>query len=346
MKKKIEVSGWFILALLVWAGILSVTEARAADKALIDGAKKEGKFVLYSSMPTEPAVAHLDAFRKKYPFLDTCEFFRSTSYKVYSSLNIEMEAGKHIADVVHIGLASAPIEWRKKGWLMKYDSPVYAGYPDKVIDRGYWAPMRTFAIVMAYNKSLLPASEVPKKWSDLANPKWKDQIGLEGADSGSQHLQYYALKNVLGGSFWDKITQNKPKVFSGAGAMITGLLRGEIKIAMCSYCYTVYEYREIQKAPIEGVWPEEGVPINIAPLTTIDKAPHPNAAKLFMDWSLSQEGQMEMVKIVGAYSGRPDVPSAKGNPAWGSFKPLYVENWIEFDKTQEEFKRVWQAIAK
>ena len=345
MRKRLRIC-LLISGLAVMALFVSLPGGEAADQALIDAAKKEGKFVWYTSLPTDPAVAYLDAFKKKYPFLETGEFFRSTSYKVYSRLNIEMEAGKHIGDVVSIGLASAVLEWRKKGWLMKYDSPAYRGYPEKIMDQGYWAPLNTTAIVMAYNKSLLPADKVPRKWADLTNPKWKEAIGVEGADSGSQHVQYYALKGVLGSEFWTEIVQNKPKIFSGAGAMITGLLRGEIQIAMCSYGYMVYDFRELQKAPIEGVWPEEGVPININPLAIIDKAPHPNAAKLFLDWALSKEGKMELVRVVGAYTGRSDVPSAKGNPAWGTFKPLYVENWTEFDNTREEFKKAWQAVAK
>ena len=122
MRKKIGFMGLFSLALVIGLGAFCASGVEAADQALIDGAKKEGKFVWYTSMPTDPAVAYLDAFKKKYSFLDTSEFFRSTSYKVYSRLNIEREAGKHIGDVVHIGLATAPMEWRKKGWLMKYDS--------------------------------------------------------------------------------------------------------------------------------------------------------------------------------------------------------------------------------
>jgi len=318
----------------------------AADHAVIEAAKKEGKFVWYTSMPTAGAVAFLDAFKKKYPFLDTGEFFRSTSYKTYTRINIEKGAGKHIVDCAHVAILMAYREWKKKGWLVKYDSPSYSGYPEKIMDPGYWAPMRTFAMVMAYNKSILPKEELPTAWSDLTDPKWKGRLGVEGADSGGQHIEYYVLKNTLGEDFWPKIAKNKPKMFSGSGAMMTGLLRGEIDVAIYGMGFAVYRQREIEGAPIEGIWPREGCPINIAPLGIMSKAPHPNAARLFMDWALSQEGQTEMVKLVGAYSGRADVPSAKGNPSWGSFKPLYVDDWDKFNASKDEFKELWDSIKQ
>jgi iron(III) transport system substrate-binding protein len=335
-----------VVIALVFSICCLQTSVHAADPAVIEAAKKEGKFVWYTSMPTAGAVAFLDAFKKKYPFLDTGEFFRSTSYKTYTRINIEKGAGKHLVDCAHVAILAAYREWKQKGWLVKYDSPAYDGYPEKIMDRGYWAPMRTFAIVMAYNKTILPEKEVPEAWADLTDPKWKGLIGVEGSDSGAQHIQYYVLNQVMGDGFWKKIAANQPKIFSGSGAMMTGLLRGEIKVAMYSMGFAVYRQREIEGAPIEGIWPKEGCPINIAPLGIMSDAPHPHAARLFMDWALSQEGQAEMVKLVGAYSGRADVSSAKGNPAWGTFTPLYVDDWDKFNASKDEFKSVWDSIKQ
>jgi iron(III) transport system substrate-binding protein len=318
----------------------------AADAALIEAAKKEGKFVWYTSMPTNPAIKFLDAFKKKYPFLDTSQFFRSGSLKVYSRINLETAANKHLFDVSHVAVLTAYDEWKKKGWLLKYDSPVFDGYPNEIKDPGYWAPFRTFALIMAYNTELLPPNEVPKKWSDLVDPKWKGQLGVEGIDSGSQYLQYYTLKKLYGDEYWDKIAKNKPLEFGGTGAIMNGLLRGEIKLAMLQYCFGAYRYRELEKAPIQGIWPEEGVPISVAPMAINKNAPHPNAAKLFYDFALSKEGQMMMVELVGAYSGRPDVPAAKGNPSKDSFKKFYVTDIEEFSSGLQSYKESWKKVLQ
>ena len=337
---------WISLAVICFLSTDLYNAAFAADAALVEAAKKEGKFVWYTSMPTNPAIKFLEAFKQKYPFLDTSEFFRSGSLKVYSRINLETAAGKHLYDVSHVAVLTAYHEWKKKGWLMKYDSPVFEGYPDEIKDPGYWAPFRTFALIMAYNTELLPSGQVPKTWSELVNSKWKGQLGVEGIDSGSQYLQYYTLRNLYGTHYWDQIAKNKPLEYDGTGAIMNGLLRGEIKLAMLQYCFGAYRYRELEKAPIQGIWPKEGVPISVAPMGINKNAPHPHAAKLFFDFALSKEGQMKMVELVGAYSGRNDVPAAKGNMPKESFKKFYVTNIDEFSAGLNDFEKVWQKVLQ
>ena len=227
---------------------------------------------------------------------------------------------------------------------MKYDTAGYRGLPSNVQDPGYWAAMRVVSMAVGYNTTLLPKQDIPTTWTDLLDPKWKGAIGVEGTDSGSQHMQYWIMKKVYGEAYWDKLLKNEPKIFSGQGALMTGLLRGEIKLNMHAQCYMVYQYRELQKAPIQAVWPKDFVPMYSGPVALMAKAPHPNAAKLFMDWVLSPEGQATMVEVVGAYSARSDVASAKGNPPLNAFKPVYIEDWNAFDKSADEFKKAWQSL--
>ena len=333
-----------IISLAVMALFVSLPGAEAADQALIEAAKKEGKFVQYTGLPTDTAVALLDAFKKKYPFLDTSEYFRSTSYRIYSRVNVEVQAGKHLADCVTTGLMTPFLEWRKKGWLMKYDAAGYQSLPKNIQDPGYWAPMRLADMVIGYNSTLLPKQDIPTKWTDLLDPKWEGAIGVEGSDSGSQHSQYWILKKVYGESYWDKLLKNRPKIFGGQGAMMTGLLRGEIKLAMHALGYMIYNYRELQKAPIQGVWPKDCVPMYIGPVALMEKAPHPNAAKLFMDWILSQEGQEAMVQVVGAYSARSDVAPARGNPPMNTYNPVFTDDYDAFAESTDEFKKAWQSL--
>jgi iron(III) transport system substrate-binding protein len=311
---------------------------------LVEAAKKEKKFVHYTSVPTDAAVALLDAFKKEYPFLETNEFFRSTSYKVYSRVTVETQARQYLVDSVSVAVMSPFREWKQKGWLMKYDSPGYKDLLKNVQDPGYWAPMRVVSIVIAYNTTLLPKQEIPNTWTDLHDPKWKEAIGMEGADSGSQHMQYWVLKKVYGDEYWPKLLKNKPKIYSGSGALMTALLRGEIKLFIEAMGYEVYQYREIQRAPIQGIWPKDCVPMYAAPVALMANAPHPNAAKLFMDWILSKDGQEAMVKVVGADSARSDIAPAKGNPPLSAFKSVFVDDWDAFEKSTDEFKEVWESL--
>jgi iron(III) transport system substrate-binding protein len=346
MKRNILSNLLAVTCALVLLLLLFQAKALASDAALVEAAKKEGKFVLYTSLPTDAAVALLTAFKDTYPFLDTSEFFRSTSYKTYSRFNIEAEAEKHIADCVSIALWHPYPEWKEKGWLMKYDSPNYKDIPKAVQDPGYFAALRAVSMVMAYNTTILSKDDVPTTWTDLLDPKWKGQIGVEGTDSGSQHMQYYLFKNVYGEDYWDKLLNNEPRIFSGQGAMFTALLRGEIKVTMHGQGYMIYRYRELEGAPVQGVWPADCVPMYAGPVALTATAPHPNAAKLFMDWILSKEGQEAMVKNVGAYSPRADVSPATGNPPMKSFKPVFIEDWEAFGKSTDAFKKAWERIKR
>jgi iron(III) transport system substrate-binding protein len=324
------------------AGDLSLAD----DPDLVRAARREGKLVWYTSLPTDAAVEYLEAFRRRYPFLDTSEFYRSTSYRIYSRLEVETAADKYIADVVELGLVPAVAGWKRRGWLLRHDSPAYEHYPPEMSEPGYWAPMRLFPIVAAYNPRTLDASEAPRRWWDLADPKWKGAIGVEGSDSGTQHLQYYLIKEKLGERFWGKFAANRPRAYGGSGAVLNALLSGEIKVALCALSYAIVRHRQLAAAPITAIWPEEGVPVSMAPLAILAGAPHPNAARLFVDWVLSAEGQGEMTRLVGAYSARADVPAPPGQPAKGEFTPLLVTDWDAFAATTGDFQRTWRELTR
>jgi iron(III) transport system substrate-binding protein len=233
-----------------------------------------------------------------------------------------------------------------EGWLLKYDSPVYKEYPKGFAHPGYYAAMRCFAVIGAYNKEVVTPDQAPKTWKELTDPKWKGKLGVEPGSSGAQALAYYTVGKVLGEGYWKKISANKPKVYTGTGASTAALLRGEIEISMCLYGYAAYRERELKKSPMRGIWFKEGVPRVVAPLGIMENAPHPNAGKLFLDWSLSKEGQTKMVELVGAYSARTDVPAAKGNPSTSEFKSLFVTDMDDFMKVVNKFPDIWRGVVE
>lgn len=346
MKKLMLGHGLLIMCLLVVVGLSWPKTARAVDQALIEGAKKEGKFVWYCSWPIEQAVAVLDAFKEKYPFMDTSTYFRSNSFNVYTRLNTEMSAGQYLCDSVGLPVISMYNEWKKKGWILKYDSPVYNELPKEAADRPYWISLKITGLTPAYCTDALKGKEIPTSWGDLTDPKWKDALGVEDIDSGAQQMVYDTIRGVMGRDYWPKVGLNRPKIYPGTGAMINGLLRNEIKVAIMSYSYVVYTYREIRKAPIQGIWPKEGVPMMLSPCPVMANAPHPNAAKLFLEWGASKEAQERIVQIVGGESARKDVAPPKGNLTMSEFKQLYVGDWDKFAAETPAWQEFWKGITR
>lgn len=338
------------IALVLFPLVLTSVFSNCAQKpekkegTVIEQAKQEGKLSWYTSAPAEASSRFLDAFEKKYPFIKT-SFTRSGTFATIEKYRSELRAGKVKADVMHVLDVGIYLALKEEGNLLKYDSKEYAHYPDIYKDDGYWVALRTVSICMAYNSEALSEEEAPKRWKDLVDPKWKGEIGLEDARiAGSQYAQYYALKKRLGEDFWKGLAAQEPRFAKSSGALVNDLLTGEIKVAGELVGYRVYQSQK-EGAPIKGVWPEEGVPIIIAPLAILAQSPHPNAARLFIDFALSKEGQTLFQELVGAYSMRPDVEPLEGKPKLSELNQLTPASWSDYleeqEKLREEFAQMF-----
>ena len=102
--------------------------------------------------------------------------------------------------------------------------------------------------------------------------------------------------------------------------------------------YKVYD--EQQKGrPIEAVWPADGVPIVLGPLAIMERARHPNAAKLFLDFALSREGQTIFQNLAWSYSVRPDVRPLPGRPEISKMKQMTpLAGWEDYLDRQPQFR--------
>ena len=125
-------------------------EADAQQRLLIEGAKKEGRLVFYTSVETEFARSLSIAFEAKYPFIKT-DIFRSTHEKILSRMNVERKTGTYTADTVSVGEFET-YHMQKMGFIAPYKSPFAAAYPEGFKEpNGYWTDLYDNLIVTAYN---------------------------------------------------------------------------------------------------------------------------------------------------------------------------------------------------
>src|SRR5262249_11931995 len=111
---------------------------RAADQAVLDGAKQEGKLVVYTGIERAAAQAVVNAFHKKYPFI-AAETVRASSSKLATRLDAEIAADRVQGDVVEFSLLYLTTSLKQRGELLNYDTPEYAQFPATYADPGYWA---------------------------------------------------------------------------------------------------------------------------------------------------------------------------------------------------------------
>ena len=107
---------------------LPADDASATDQAIVDAAKSEGKLVIYTGVERAVAQALVNAFEKKYPFI-SAEAVRASSSKIATRLDAETEADRVQGDVFEFSLLYLTMSLRKRGEILKYDSPDYAHYP-------------------------------------------------------------------------------------------------------------------------------------------------------------------------------------------------------------------------
>jgi len=296
-----------VLFLLILISIVPVSDLAAQSKDMVEGARKEGQLVFYSGMPIPDAQAILSALEKKFPFIKTT-FYRATGSALVSRIQTEQRAGTHIWDVMN-ATGFEPYALLEQGYFARYDSAQRKDFPEGHKDHeGMWVTMYTTPMVVSYNSKLVAPADLPKDYTDLLSPKWKGRLGMDSSD-----LEWYAnLRKIWGAEKARKFLEGlktQEVRFAQGRTLLTGLLSGgEIALLVNNFLQNVIEAKR-KGSPVEFLALDPVV--SAAGLIGINRlAPHPNAARLFVDFILSREGQ-ELIVKTDRSSVRKDVA---GNP--------------------------------
>jgi iron(III) transport system substrate-binding protein len=321
-----------VLATLVVAGA-----AQAQDPRL-DAARKEGKVVWYTSLalPSAEKVARL--FEAAYPGVKV-EVHRTGSERILSRVMQELQANIKNADVVHTSDAGHFVLLKNKNLLMKHTPPGVEGFPAGFKDKdGFYYGLRATVSVIAYNTKAVPAAEAPRSWKDLLDPKWKGKmVTAHPGYSGVISTHVLALVNQYGWDYFKQLAQNRLMLVQSAVDPSGVVASGERAVAVDGGEYTFYQSKK-KGNPLEIVYPKEGVPLIVSPTAITSFAPHPNAAKLFTDFSFSREVQQVMADSEGLYTGHPEVKYPADKPKLSDLKLLSVDP-EELEKRNDEIKK-------
>jgi iron(III) transport system substrate-binding protein len=297
-----KAAAFFLALVLGWSA-----EAQSQPKEVVEGAKKEGQLVFYSGIPIPDAQSILSALERKYPFIKTT-FYRATGPALVSRIQTEQRAGSHIWDVMN-STGFEPYALLEQGYFAKHDSPERKYFPDGHKDNeGYWATMYTSPMIVSYNTRLVSPGDLPKEYLDLLQPKWKGRLGLDSSD-----FEWYAnLRKIWGAEkaqkFLEGLRRQEVRLVQGRALLTELLTGGEIAILVNNFLQNAVEAKR-KGSPVESLALDPVV--SAAGLVGINKlAPHANAAKLFIDFVLSKEGQ-ELIVKTDRSSVRTDVA---GNP--------------------------------
>jgi iron(III) transport system substrate-binding protein len=308
--------------------------AHAAEPAfvppadLLAAARKEGKIVLYTAnfLDTEQAVAKRFSER----FGIQIEFVRAPTGQLITRIKTEAAANRMIADVIDISdrvQARAMIEL-----FAPYAPPNAADYSEVTRTGDRLWPRSGNAWTITYNSALV--TDPPTSWADLVKPEFgRLRLGQTVIASGGAPFNRAMFeRKVLGEDYWTKQAALKPALFPSQAPMVDAMIRGEIAIAPLVTNLAIP--LAAQGAPLKWFFAPEGVPVTVFCAGITKGAVHPNAARLFLDWALSREGQALMVEQ-GSFSSLANAPMPPGVDA------AAIKSWYPDEAEIERIFKPW-----
>jgi iron(III) transport system substrate-binding protein len=277
--------------IFLWLFLLDVPvpSVFAADPKVIEAAKKEGELGWWSTIAQDQSQKIIDEFMKLYPFIKA-NYWRSGSVGVHNKILIEARAGRTSWDVVSQTSPEFIHELKQKGLIAPYDSPERRHFSADLKDKdGYWTGTYALPTGLGFNTQQVKREEVPKNYQELLNPKWKGR--KISVDDESYELLVGLMQAWGRGAaieYLKKVAAQEPMIGRGNTQRTQLLAAGEFSLAI-AYTHTM-EWSKAQGNSIDWV-NLEPVVIKFDGIMLGAKAAHPNAAKLFIDFILSQAGQ-------------------------------------------------------
>jgi iron(III) transport system substrate-binding protein len=267
---------------------------------LIAGARAEGVLALYTSATTEDTTAIADAFERKYGV--KVRRWRGSSEDILHRAAVEYRAGRTEVDVADTAGPEMEGLLRER-LLTEIKSPVFAELiPQAAVPDRAWIMSRLSIFAAGVNTNLISARDAPRRYEDLADPKWEGKLAIEADDAG----WFSAVLGRMGEEkglalFRDIVAKNGISVRKGHTLLANLVAAGEVPLALTLYGYRIEAMKQAG-APIAGLAlpPAVALPNGIG---VFRKAPHPNAAVLFLDFYLS-DGQRILAERGNAPTNR------------------------------------------
>jgi ABC-type Fe3+ transport system substrate-binding protein len=298
---------------ILLAAVLAVTFSSrlclAADRALIDAAKRDGKVTWYTTQIIDQfARPVVEAFERKYGI--HVDYVRANTGEIELRVLNEGAAGKLQADVID-GTASATA-LEKAGFLLKWVPDAASHLGKQYVDaNGYWTATNLYVMTPGYNTNLVPKGTEPRTYEDLLDPKWKGKIAWSSPSTTYQAADFIGLiladmGEEKGRAYLRQLArQDIAEVDGSARQVLDQVIAGEYPLALM-----IFNHHTIISAALGA--PSAWIPMRpalatLSVMSVTHGGPHPAAGKLLVDYLTSPEGQ-RLFRDAGYIPVDPDVP--------------------------------------
>jgi iron(III) transport system substrate-binding protein len=257
---------------------------------VIDAARKEGKVVVYNGAVGTPALPKVNAaFEAKYGI--RVELLEARASELRERIRTEQAAGKVLGDVSHNGSTTTALQlaentFQPHGALPNAKKPAA---PFAVDD--HRVPIYVIPYGILVNTDMVKPADEPKTWKDLLNPKWKGKLlmdDMRALGGGAVFFMVMTQKNG-GKEFHEKLAEQQPHMNRELRGNYPRIARGEYPVYAP---FTLPDILDLKGLPVKAILPPEGQPYVRFDGAMFKGAPHPNAARLFLDFLISDEGQL------------------------------------------------------
>lgn len=270
---------------------IGLRPARADIADLEREARKEGTLTWYiAQVDTETAEGMGRVFSARYPGIRVV-VIRTTGQVAYERLLQDLKNNAPQCDVFSsTDIAQYPA-LKARGALAAYTpngaSTLLPAF-GQLSDPGYWYPASATSHLLIYNTQKISPADAPKSWLDLLDPKWKGRVATgHPAFSGCTGIWVLALRKTYGWEYFEKLARNKPRVGRSGNDPVTLINAAECLLGPAPASTA---FQQVDKGnPILPVYPADGATLCVGPSAVMATAPHPNAARLFMEWLMSDD---------------------------------------------------------
>jgi iron(III) transport system substrate-binding protein len=266
----------------------SSAEVADWDKVVAAG-KAEGGLVLYTALVGAPSTkAIAKAFEAKYGI--PVQVLEARASELRERIRTEQSAGRYLGDVMFNSENQVLILSAEDKSIVPHEAvPNAAGLTEPFRDDGLKSPVMTINYGLLVNNRLVPPGEEAKSWRDLTDPKWKGKILADDMRAvGGGYVMFFVTEGKLGKAYHEALATQDIQFTREMREAGRRVARGEMAIYMP---FILSDIQNLKGLPVRAVVPAEGAPYVLYATAVLKGAPHPNAARLYLDFSISGEVQ-------------------------------------------------------
>jgi len=322
-------------AVLVLTCLFASASAHAADAALIEAAKKEGKVIWYTTLIVNQAIRPLkDAFKKQYPGIEL-QYARADEAPTAAKILAEAQAGRVQADLFD-GISNM-VPLKRAGLVTAFVPPSAAQIPADLKDKdGTWIAILLYVSAPGINTAIVPKEHAPKTYADLLDPAWRGKMAWNpGSIAGAIGFVGNALISMGDARGMDYLkalsAQRIVNIEASSRAILDQVIAGEYPIGLMMFNH--HTVISAQKGAPSDWIVMEPVPVALDAGGILKDPPHPNAARLLVDFLTSEDGQRVLQKA-DYLPAMPSVPAMKAGlrPEDGGFKATFLRPDAIYDR--------------